>query len=78
MAATGLVEDEFEFPVTQSKLGEALGLSHVHVNRVIQEFRSDHVVDFKKNRVTINDLSRLLTIGEFNKSYLHLVRNISP
>jgi CRP-like cAMP-binding protein len=79
MAAIGLAEDNgFEFPVTQTKLAEALGLSPVHINRVIQEFRADHVLDIKKNRVTIKDLSRLLAIAEFNDSYLHLVRNVSP
>ncbi|MHC2335841.1 Crp/Fnr family transcriptional regulator [Bradyrhizobium sp. USDA 4454] len=39
LAAIDMVaEDQFRFPVTQAKLAEALGLSAVHVNRVLQFF----------------------------------------
>src|ERR1700759_2281302 len=46
LAAVGLAaDDEFEFPITQSKLADALGISTVHVNRVIQAFRAEGVLD---------------------------------
>jgi CRP-like cAMP-binding protein len=39
LLAVGLVADEeFQFPVTQAELADALGLSTVHVNRVLQAF----------------------------------------
>jgi CRP-like cAMP-binding protein len=40
MRAVELVEDHaFTLPVTQAELGDAFGLSTVHVNRVLQDLR---------------------------------------
>jgi DNA-binding transcriptional regulator LsrR (DeoR family) len=64
------VDDEFEFPITQSELAEALGLSTVHVNRVIQSFRAAGVLDITRNRVRLADIERLAHIGGFNELYL--------
>ncbi len=72
LSAVGLAaDDEFEFPITQSELAEALGLSSVHVNRVIQSFRAAGVLDIKGNRVRLKDIERLVEIGGFNELYLH-------
>ena len=72
LVAVGLAaDDEFEFPITQSELAEALGISAVHVNRVIQSFRSEGVLDVKRNTVKLKDLERLIEIGGFNELYLH-------
>jgi CRP-like cAMP-binding protein len=72
LVAVGLAaDDEFEFPITQSELAEALGISAVHVNRVIQSFRSEGVLDVKRNTVKLNDLERVIESGGFNELYLH-------
>jgi CRP-like cAMP-binding protein len=72
LSAVGLAaDDEFEFPITQSELAEALGLSSVHVNRVIQSFRAAGVLDIARNRVRLKDIERLVNIGGFNELYLH-------
>jgi CRP-like cAMP-binding protein len=72
LSAVGLAADnEFEFPITQSELAEALGLSSVHVNRVIQSFRAAGVLEIKGNRVRLKDIERLVGIGGFNELYLH-------
>jgi CRP-like cAMP-binding protein len=79
MAAVGLTENEtFEFPVTQTELAEALGLTPVHVNRVLQEFRAARVLDLHKNKVTIIDLPEVMATAGFDDSYLHIVRNVGP
>jgi CRP-like cAMP-binding protein len=45
LEAVGLrVADGFEFPVTQSELADTVGLSAVHVNRVIQELRARKLI----------------------------------
>ena len=48
--AVGLAEDEHtcEFPMTQAELGDALGLTTVHVNRVIQDLRTDGLITLGK------------------------------
>lgn len=72
MAAVGLSsENQFDFPLSQARLGEALGISTVHVNRVLQELRGADVVDIRSNRVTITDLSTLNKMAGFNSVYLH-------
>lgn len=77
MASVGLVEDhEFEFPVTQTELAEALGLSTVHVNRVLQVLRSAQVLDLQKNIATIKDYEKAIAVAGFDDSYLHLVTDI--
>ena len=79
MAAVGLVSDgEFRFPVTQSKLAEALGLSTVHVNRVLQDFRGKGVLDIRKNLVTLTDVAKVFAAGGFDPTYLHQVNGVHP
>jgi CRP-like cAMP-binding protein len=67
----GLVKDEqFSFPVTQSKLAEALGLSIVHINRVLQSFRAQGVLDFRKQVVTLRDIEKIVELGGFDDGSL--------
>jgi CRP-like cAMP-binding protein len=70
--AVGLADDNsFELPLTQEELGDTMGLSTVHINRMMQELRGDGLIATKGKRVTINDLNRLMAFSEFNPNYLH-------
>jgi CRP-like cAMP-binding protein len=60
------------FPVTQTDLGDALGLSTVHVNRVLQDLRRDGLISFKGKVLTIPDWDALRRAGDFDPAYLHL------
>lgn len=72
LSAVGLTaDDQFDFPVTQSELADALGISAVHVNRVIQQFRASGVLNIQHSKVTFKDIEQLLKIGGFNDLYLH-------
>jgi CRP-like cAMP-binding protein len=72
LSAVGLAaDDQFEFPITQSELAEALGISTVHVNRVIQSFRAAGILNIQRSKVTLNDIEQLVKIGGFNDLYLH-------
>ncbi|MDQ1154795.1 Crp/Fnr family transcriptional regulator [Brevundimonas sp. SORGH_AS_0993] len=62
----------FELPLTQSVLGDALGLSTVHVSRLISELRAEGVVQWSGGRVEILDWRRLAEIAEFDPTYLRL------
>ena len=68
-AASGLT---FEFPMTQSQLGDVLGLSVVHVNRKLQELRSSNLLTWQGGRITILDLEGLMALSEFDATYLSL------
>src|ERR1700758_3949675 len=45
--------DAFEFPMTQGELADILGLSTVHVNRVLQALRSRGLIELGRNRLVI-------------------------
>jgi CRP-like cAMP-binding protein len=72
--AVGIAKDALtcEFPMTQTELGDALGLSTVHVNRVVQDLRADGLIILRGSSLHINDWERLQQRAKFNPTYLHL------
>ena len=66
-----VVNEQFSFPITQSKLADALGLSVVHVNRVLQSFRVEGLLDIKNKVVTLGDIEQVVKLGGFDGAYLH-------
>jgi len=74
MRALGLgQQDEFELPLTQTELGDATGLSNVHVNRTLQELRRLGVISTIKKVHTIVDWEMLKETADFDPAYLHLL-----
>ena len=57
-------------PLTQSHLADALGLSAVHVNRVLRQLREDGLATFRDGHVTFDDYGRLVELAEFDPAYL--------
>ena len=73
MRAVGLAEDHScDFPITQSEIGDALGLSVVHVNRTLQEIREAGLIVLKGGRLQVLDWDGLKLAGDFDPTYLHL------
>jgi len=62
---------EYELPMTQADLADALGLTPVHVNRVVQALRAGGVMDMRRQIVTVGDAEKLIEIGDFSSLYLH-------
>jgi CRP-like cAMP-binding protein len=60
----------FSFPVTQTQLAHATGMSTVHVNRVMQALRRDRVVEVSHHRVEIWKWDELRLIAGFDDGYL--------
>ncbi len=60
----------FACPLSQYMLADALGLSAVHINRVLRELREEGLLTFQKGQVTIHDFDRLVDLAEFDRSYL--------
>jgi CRP-like cAMP-binding protein len=61
----------YELPMTQTDLADALGLTPVHVNRVLQVLRGEGMMDIRKNVVTLGDAEKLMKIADFDDLYLH-------
>ncbi len=57
---------------SRSGLAEATGLTSVHVNRMLQELRSEGLIDLERRQLHIPDVERLMEVGMFNPDYLHL------
>jgi CRP-like cAMP-binding protein len=74
MAAIGRVGEDgaFEFPLTQQDIGEACGLTSVHVNRTLRRLRADGLIEIGAQQVRLFDPARLARIGEFSPDYLYL------
>lgn len=62
----------FDLPLTQAVLGDALGLSTVHVSRLISELRGEGVINWSGGQIDILDWRRLAEIAEFDPTYLRL------
>ena len=58
-------------PLTQEQIGEAMGITAVHANRIIEQLREEDVVDFYRGRVTILDEAKLQELADFDDRYLH-------
>lgn len=54
---------DYELPMTQEQLGDVLGISNVHVNRVVKTFRERGIVTVKSKRVVIHDVGALARIA---------------
>lgn len=60
------------FPLTQSHLADAVGLSGVHTNRVLQILRQQGLITLRGRELIIHDWQALALAGEFDPAYLHL------
>jgi CRP-like cAMP-binding protein len=70
--AVGLaVDGTFKLPVTQAELADALGLSAVHVNRVVQDLRRSGLITWSSSVVTILKWEEFKARGLFDAAYLH-------
>jgi CRP-like cAMP-binding protein len=78
MKNVGLVADHsFELPLTQEEFADALGLTPVHVNRVLQRLRAEGLIVLKRGALEILDYPRLEAAAGFNSNYLHIEQRLS-
>ncbi|WP_378949337.1 Crp/Fnr family transcriptional regulator [Paracoccus sp. R86501] len=60
----------YDCPLTQYHLADVLGLSAVHVNRVLRHLREQGLVTFRNGEVAIHDYRGLVALAEFDPAYL--------
>jgi CRP-like cAMP-binding protein len=62
----GLTEhDEFDCPLNQYALADALGLSTIHVNRTLRQLREQKLMTFKGHRVVIHEPAALKALAGY-------------
>jgi len=64
--------DSFQMPLTQEDLGDALGLTPVHINRVLRLLRERGLMTFSNRTIVIHDAEALRREAGFDPRYLHL------
>jgi len=75
LQAVGLASDHrYNLPLTQADIGDALGITVVHVNRTLQEMRARELISLQGRSLHILDWQGLEAVGEFDPNYLHMER----
>jgi len=72
LEAAGLATNHhYELPMTQEQLADAVGLTSVHVNRVLKQLGEDGLISRNRRSIVIQDWNRMRQVGDFNERYLH-------
>ncbi len=70
IVATGN-QNHCPMPLTQIVLADALGLTPVHVNRVLRILKATGIMTIGAGTLTISDFCKLAAIAGFDGNYLH-------
>lgn len=65
----------FDFPVAQSVLADAIGITPVHLSRVLRSMREANVLSFSDGVVRIIDRQNLQELSDFDPAF---IRRLSP
>jgi CRP-like cAMP-binding protein len=63
-------KEGYACPLSQYMLADALGLSGVHINRVLRQLREQRLLTFRGGQVIFNDFERLVDLADFDTAYL--------
>ena len=78
LAAAGLADRGYELPMSQEQIGDATGMTSVHVNRTVKQLEKEGLIarSGRNNRsLRITDWRGLQVRADFNPRYLHLDQN---
>lgn len=65
-------EGGYEFPMTQEQLGDATGLTPVHINRTLRALEADGLIERRRRFIHIPNWQSLRDVAGFSELYLHL------
>jgi CRP-like cAMP-binding protein len=64
--------NRYVLPLTQEMLADALGLSVVHTNRILQQLRRDRLIEWNSSAINILQPEVLEEVADFHKATLAL------
>ena len=71
LSVIGRVENGgYDCPLSQYLLADALGMTSIHINRVLRKLRERNMLLYRDARVTILDMPALVALAGFDKTYL--------
>lgn len=65
------LEPPFALPLSQAMLADSLGMTPVHLNRVMKELRASGAMTLQRGSLIIEDPVKLIRIAGFDENYLH-------
>ncbi|MEQ1522280.1 MAG: helix-turn-helix domain-containing protein, partial [Aestuariivirga sp.] len=63
-------KEGYACPLSQDMLADALGLTAVHINRVLRQLREKGLLTYRNGQVTFDDFDRLVKLAAFDTAYL--------
>jgi len=66
------IDGFYPFTATQVQIAEVLGITAIHLNRMIRSLRERGLATLSKAGVVIHDYQSLARLAEFDPAYLHL------
>ncbi|WP_289015456.1 Crp/Fnr family transcriptional regulator [uncultured Methylobacterium sp.] len=77
LAAVGHAsEHRCHLPLTQIELADALGLTSLHVNRMMKELRGRELIALTGSTLVIEAWDAMVRDAEFDATYLHLAKRL--
>jgi CRP-like cAMP-binding protein len=66
------ITNSFDLRLTQEEIGDAIGLTSVHVNRMIRQMEADKLISRSNGTITLLDEQALGEIGHYTNRYVDL------
>ena len=63
-------KEGYACPLSQYLLADALGLSAIHINRILRQLREAGLLTFRSGQVIFDDFERTVKMAEFDTAYL--------
>lgn len=63
------ITDSFDLKLTQEEIGDSIGLTSVHVNRMIRQMEQEGLISRTNGRIILNDMARLEEIGHYTNRH---------
>jgi len=64
--------DSMRLPFTQEQIGDATGLTPVHVNRMLRELTEEELIERSPGMLRVRDWAGFKRAAAFNPNYLHV------
>ena len=62
---------QFALPLSQALLADSLGMTPIHLNRILKQLRASDAMTLTRGNVLITDPAKLVRIAGFDENYLH-------
>lgn len=78
IASNGVHDGEVALPISQIIFADALGMTPVHINRILRELREAGAMAFSRGSLRVIDPVKLVQIAGFDENYLHRRKKLQP